>query len=134
GLAASGGGTAANVVPGGVVFVTQSPINPLVFTVAFEGIGLLTNANLSPTPGTNFRNPVDLPLYPPLMTATGTGAPNPLVTAASTWVNLTDAVDIGRATQLGQGTTAPNTPGPEDDFRLSFPQRRATWSDLTLTY
>jgi len=130
GLAASGGGSAANVVPGGVVFVTQSPINPLVFNVAFEGIGLLVQANLNPTPGTNFLNPVDLPLYPQLMSATGA-----VVTPASTWVNLTDAVDMGRATQLGQGgVPPPKTPGPEDDFRMSFPQRGATWSDLTLAY
>ena len=29
-------------------------------------------------------------------------------------------------------TTPPNTPGPDDDYRLYFPQTNATWSDIAL--
>src|SRR5439155_8463382 len=73
-------------------------------------------------------------ISPILMTATATGAPDPIVTPASTWTNLTSAVTVPRATLVGQGTVPPNTPGPNDDFRLSFPQSNTTWSDLSIVY
>src|SRR5262249_19837846 len=42
--------------------------------------------------------------------------------------NLTSVVSVGRST----GTNPPNTPGPDDDFTITFPQSSATWSDLVL--
>jgi large repetitive protein len=53
----------------------------------------------------------------------------------STWVNLTSIVSVVRGTQPGQAPFdgAPrNTPGPDDDYRISFPQQNASWSDLAL--
>jgi autotransporter-associated beta strand protein len=108
----------------GHVIVTQSPINPLVFTVVFSA-GLLPAA--SPPP----RIPGPLPL----MTATGgNGAPNPVVSAASTWVNLTSATTTPRQSVPGQLGFPPNTPGPNDDFRISFGQTNVAWTDLSLVY
>src|SRR4029077_16179021 len=66
--------------------------------------------------------------------ASGPGAPDPVGTASSLWVNLTTAITTPRATLNGQLNAPPNTPGPNDDFRMSFPQNKATWSDLALTY
>jgi autotransporter-associated beta strand protein len=154
GLAASGGGTATMpasggqstgaglaAVPtlGGLVTVTQSKVNPLIFNVSFEG-RLLAEFSGPGTPGTNYPTDTNLPLNPDLMTATA----GVLVTPASTWVNLTDATDYARATQIGALGYAPKTPGPKDDFRFSFPQgvnssdkelnSPATWSDLSLVY
>ena len=67
------------------------------------------------------------------------------------WFNLTSVVSVNRSTrETGQAvppstnanTTAsasaadkiPNTPGPDDDYRMQFPQSNATWTDLTLIY
>jgi autotransporter-associated beta strand protein len=90
----------------GYVSVTQSPVNPLVFTVAF--LGGLTGTN------------------PPLMIANS----GVIVTPASTWVDLTATTTTPRATLA----TPPLPAGPNDDFRLRFSQVGATWSDLTLAY
>ena len=46
------------------------------------------------------------------------------------WLNLTDTATQTRKTQAG----APNSAGPDDDFRIRFPQAAATWSDLSLVY
>jgi autotransporter-associated beta strand protein len=116
---------------GGLVFVTQSPVNPLVFTLTFEG-ALLSPAEPAgfPQPGTTWSNVTELPLDPALLVASGSNAPDPVVSPSSLWVNLTSATTVARQTQAG----APGTPGPNDDFRISFPQSNVTWSDLTLQY
>jgi len=51
---------------------------------------------------------------------------------ASGWYNMTDYTSTARTP--GSATAkagAPNTPGPDDDYRLFFPQSAATWSSLT---
>ncbi len=51
----------------------------------------------------------------------------------SNWFDLTSVVSPERnPSTSSKGGAAPNTPGPDDDFRLSFPQVSATWSDLAL--
>jgi hypothetical protein len=30
--------------------------------------------------------------------------------------------------------TIPNTPGPDDDYRMYFPQSNAVWADIALIY
>jgi autotransporter-associated beta strand protein len=104
--------------------VTQSRINPLVFDITIAGVLLPPAAPQPQTP----------PAPQTLMTARGTGIPNPVVTPASTWVNLTQTATTPRLTLNGQAGAPPGTPGPNDDFRVSFPQVAATWSDLTLAY
>jgi large repetitive protein len=92
----------------------------------------------------------------------GSNAPSTAGTAGiwrydgSTWFDLTGTASTVRQTQLGAnpsppippnppGSTAPPnttpmernpplTPGPDDDYRVSFPQTKATWSDLVLVY
>jgi autotransporter-associated beta strand protein len=49
----------------------------------------------------------------------------------NTWFNLTDVVSANRNPSNGVAG-APNTPGPDDDFRISFPQVDANWTDLAL--
>src|SRR5205807_555723 len=51
------------------------------------------------------------------------------------WINLTDVPSNNRNNTLGQapfGSGPPRTPGPDDDYRILFPQRNAAWSDLSL--
>jgi autotransporter-associated beta strand protein len=50
----------------------------------------------------------------------------------TSWFNLTDKVSFNRATNKGNQTAPPDTPGPDDDYRIVFPQLDATWSDLGL--
>jgi autotransporter-associated beta strand protein len=67
------------------------------------------------------------------------------------WFNLTSVVSLNRSTvateedvppEPGTNPTAsptgvdliPNTPGPDDDYRLQFPQSGALWTDLALIY
>jgi autotransporter-associated beta strand protein len=135
---ASVGGTANVDVTQSIDPTTGLPVNPLIFNVAF--IGSLA-AQPEPYPGspiplTNYSTVhLDLPLDPPLMTVTGsTPAATPVVSPASTWVNLTGTTSGNRASNLGQQTSPPRSPGPDDDFRMSFPQSGVTWSDLTLQY
>jgi len=55
----------------------------------------------------------------------------------SEWYNLTGTPDLqrsGPATGQAGAIPSPGTPGPEDDYRVSFPKSTATWSDLTLVY
>jgi len=47
------------------------------------------------------------------------------------WFNLTSVTSFQRSS-AGGVSGAPNTPGPDDDFTVSFPQSGATWSDLAL--
>ena len=68
-----------------------------------------------------------------------------------TWFNLTSVVSTFRGgtattqpiaptqganpTASPTGTLAtPGTPGPDDDYRIQFPQTNATWTDLVLIY
>jgi autotransporter-associated beta strand protein len=48
------------------------------------------------------------------------------------WLNMTSIVSLARNPATAPKKGAPNTPGPDDDYRLSFPQSQATWSDLYL--
>ncbi len=49
----------------------------------------------------------------------------------SSWFDLTAVVSPNRDPANGV-SGAPNTAGPDDDFRISFPQTGATWSDLAI--
>ncbi len=125
---------------GGSVVVTFSTINPLVYSIAFEGSLLAQPFPPGfPVKGTNFSTQTSLPLNPPLLTATGSGlaVPDPVVSPGTPWVNLTGTTTFGRLTLSGQTGALPvgtRGPGPDDDFRIGFPQASATWSDLTLAY
>jgi len=56
----------------------------------------------------------------------------------ATWYNMTAHVSFNRATTptgyLGSPLGFPGTPGPDDDYRISYPQENAAWSDLALVY
>ena len=87
----------------------------------------------------------------------GSGAPGVWKLDDNTWSDLTGVTSANRgylgpngngALLLPSSNTAdivydsasashyvpgfPNTPGPEDDYRMSFPQSNATWSDIQL--
>ncbi len=136
----------------GNVTVTQSPVNPLVFYIAFEG-ALLNQPEPDPGPpptwpqdGTNYSTVTSLPFGPRLLVASGSGITNPVVSRGSTWVNLTATATTPRLTLNGQLNAPPNSVGPNDDFLYRFPENfnqpnggptataRITWSDLTLVY
>ncbi len=59
---------------------------------------------------------------------------------AGGWFDLTAAVSTNRNSVNGQapydaptnGNGPPKTPGPDDDYRIVFPQANATWSDILL--
>ena len=51
------------------------------------------------------------------------------------WFNMTATVSTIRASAPSSrdaNIPAPNLPGPDDDYRLFFPQQNATWSDLVV--
>jgi len=48
------------------------------------------------------------------------------------WSNLTDITSVNRNTNKGKQMFPPGTPGPDDDYRFTFPQSNASWSDLVL--
>jgi large repetitive protein len=48
------------------------------------------------------------------------------------WFNLTNVVSSARLNTPNTTPPAPQTPGPDDDFRIRFPQAGAAWSDLFL--
>lgn len=54
------------------------------------------------------------------------------------WFNLTAVVSNNRDSTASTNTdinpNPPDTPGPDDDYRISFPQSSATWSDVALVY
>ena len=58
----------------------------------------------------------------------------------TTWVNLTGGASPQRINTPGQAPFTnnpgdvgpPGTPGPDDDYRMAFPQRNAFWSDIAL--
>ncbi len=52
----------------------------------------------------------------------------------SSWYDLTGTPSITRQFSTGQLMAPPNTPGPDDDFTLSFAQSANSWSDLSLAY
>ena len=52
----------------------------------------------------------------------------------SSWFNLTAVISVNRATMMGQLSAPPNTPGPDDDFQMIFPQTSASWTSLNLVY
>jgi autotransporter-associated beta strand protein len=48
----------------------------------------------------------------------------------NTWYNLTAVVSYNRVNTESFLNLPPDVPGPDDDYRLSFPQTDATWSGL----
>lgn len=49
----------------------------------------------------------------------------------TSWYNLTSVVSFGRENVTSNlKNPPPLTPGPDDDYRLSFPQYQATWTSL----
>ena len=54
------------------------------------------------------------------------------------WVNLTGTPSLNRQTVLGgdpfdaDSGGPPQNAGPDDDYRIMFPQSDATWSDILL--
>lgn len=51
------------------------------------------------------------------------------------WFNMTAKPSPNRATVTSTApfdVTPPSTPGPDDDYRIVFPQNNATWSDIAL--
>jgi autotransporter-associated beta strand protein len=59
---------------------------------------------------------------------------------AATFTNLTATISPARNATNGQapydaptnGVGPPRTPGPDDDYRITFPQSNVTWSDILL--
>jgi autotransporter-associated beta strand protein len=120
----------------GAVTVTQSPLDPLQFTIVIGG-GLASQPTPDPINQTSFPNWGVLPLNPPLMAVSAagtTGGAVPVISASDTWNNLTLTPTTARLTLNGQLPAPPGTPGPNDDYRLNFPTAGAVWSDLTLAY
>jgi autotransporter-associated beta strand protein len=75
----------------------------------------------------------------PLHVVNGTtGGPGVWRYNSSGWFNLTAVVSSNRASTKSANTTAPpnpnppKTPGPDDNYLISFPQTGATWSSLAL--
>jgi autotransporter-associated beta strand protein len=50
----------------------------------------------------------------------------------TTWFNLTSVVSFNRKNNKGSQAAPPNTPGPDDDYRIVFPQIQASWTDIAL--
>ncbi len=152
-----GGGPNSNgVYTGGGTWQEQpghgQPNN--VFTVTFEG-----NLALNTEPLMTTNQPVPGPMIPPPTIAvneTVRGGPLTVVNGTSggpgvwryengIWDNLTDVVSNIRSTVGSLNSndafygpipapvgTFPNTPGPDDDYRIDFPQTNATWTSLAL--
>jgi autotransporter-associated beta strand protein len=146
----------SNIGPAGGVVVTpisNGPAGEIRFHVTFQtgalantDVALLTsNANLPgpgvPLPTLNIEEQVRGGVLPKVVNGGGgnagvwryesvaPGTPN-----TGSWTILTNTVSANRATLAGQLTAPPNTPGPDDDFRIQFPQRNVTWSDLEVVY
>jgi autotransporter-associated beta strand protein len=49
------------------------------------------------------------------------------------WFDLTGVISANRAAVAGT-IPAPNSPGPDDDYRVTFPQIHTTYSDISLIY
>jgi autotransporter-associated beta strand protein len=62
---------------------------------------------------------------------------DPVVAGHPKFFDLTNVISANRATATAPTTTTdavPNTPGPDDDYRIDFPQKNATWSALSLSF
>ena len=103
---------------------TGSGVNPLNGTAISRIVVDPTNANLIYAATSDFA----------VNSAAANGSVGVWRFDGNSWLNLTSLVSTVRATQPGQAPfTAPvNTPGPDDDYRISFPQNNAQWSDLAL--
>jgi large repetitive protein len=72
----------------------------------------------------------------------GKGTPGIWRYDGTSWFNLTSVTSTVRQTQFASAPTGtppvfpppPKTPGPDDNYKISFPQVSATWSDLALVY
>jgi autotransporter-associated beta strand protein len=143
-----------------VLPATQT-IGPLVYTITFTGNLAGTNPPLMTATGFGLNSN---PLVTPSSTGSGASrriyvATSDLATNNPTtsvpgvyrfdgtdvlaadgtyltpaWYDLTGTATQTRLTQIGKAGTTPGTAGPDDDFRVSFPQSKATWSDLSLIY
>ena len=98
-------------------------------------------------PPIRFALPGQLPVTYPLTIYAATsdfqqhaapaGAPGVWRFNSTAWFNLTASVSDFRATRKGQApfdTFPPNTAGPDDDYRVRFPQSNVSWTDLALVY
>ncbi len=145
-------GTIVNPLYGqGITSMVVGPQNP---TLAY---------NSETNPDTLFVASSDLVVNAPafLLTASGavsTQAPVPGVwrftsifntktnAYVNTWFDMTSLASQYRSSAAEQPgnpaatnvasnfTTPPGTPGPDDDFRIAFPQTQTTWSSLALVY
>jgi autotransporter-associated beta strand protein len=122
------------------------------FDIEFEGsLSLTTVATVTPLPAPGVSPPtigVNVPkVGGPDTVVNGTsGDPGVWRYAGGDWVNLTSVVSSARSSFVStnsndtlygpSGTFAvpgfPDTPGPDDDYRISFPQTDATWTSLAL--
>src|SRR6185437_9010175 len=105
------------------------PISPLRIYVA-TGTASVINGNVS-----QIATNIPATAVPGVYRYDGTGT-----AGVPTWVNLTAAPSLNRATVFGQapydapptGVGPPMDAGPDDDYRIKFPQSNATWSDIAL--
>src|SRR5262249_38418127 len=114
--------------------------------------------NPPPPPGFPSVNVTEVTRGGPLTVVNGTGGgPGIWRFQGGTWFNLTAVTSLNRAgTQTSaalpptagayalanppsgnpntSGPNPPDYPGPDDDYRIYFPQTNATWSDVALIY
>jgi autotransporter-associated beta strand protein len=101
--------------------IIVDPTQPLRLYVA-TGTANVLNADQNAVPG----------VYRYDASGDRTGA---ATNAPPTWVNLTANASPNRGGVIGGApfdTAPPGNAGPDDDYRIKFPQTRATWSDVAL--
>ncbi|MFO0936548.1 MAG: autotransporter-associated beta strand repeat-containing protein [Gemmataceae bacterium] len=64
--------------------------------------------------------------------AVNPGAPGIWRFDAEGWFNLTGYTSTNRENLPGNLGAPPKTPGPDDDYRIEFPQENASWTDLII--
>jgi autotransporter-associated beta strand protein len=129
--------TVPSATGGTVAVTTISPVNP------FYGLAI-SKIVIDPQTGAMFVSCADIlsadtPNSPPLPRIESDQVGSPPKTTPGiwrlmngTWFCLTNQVSAFRGTLNGQLGFPPGTPGPDDDFRLSFPQSNVTWSDVSV--
>ncbi len=127
------GGTVSAAYPNGDALVGQlaAPVSDLVITV----VGPLVGGTLPDEPTVPNANGNILANG----TLGGTGqlagvwrfSPTPGTPSLGQWVNITDITSTARDTLDGQSATPPGSPGPNDDFRVGFPEEGdVRWTDV----
>lgn len=119
---------ATNPLTGSAVTkILVSPTNPnLVFAATSTRLNMVQNGNNAAVPG--------------IWRATITANPTTQAYTSATWLNLTADANRSavRDATVGQapfdaptsGQGPPRNAGPDDDYRIRFPQTDATWSDI----